>query len=271
MNRALLGVEVLGAHRERAAGDPAHPGGGSPRRFGRHGLPGVDTRARWRLSSIPSGVHRTTTRVASDGAPVSGGVPHMIRRSHVAWPAYRRSRDGIEGRHASPELADAAGRAAHPPRAAARAGVGARRGSGRAGAEIARVIDCALAGSLPEELARSIVRNRVLERIVAELRKRRARAPRDSRSREPETIELTERVLASDETQQALRHVASSPEPRRSPGRRPGSPKRCRRCACVARGSTIGSSSSSGGAHEPSALSTAGSRRARSRSQPTRP
>ena len=35
--------------------------------------------------------------------------------------------------------------------------------------EIARVLDRALAGSLPEELARSIVRNRVLERIVAEL------------------------------------------------------------------------------------------------------
>ena len=35
--------------------------------------------------------------------------------------------------------------------------------------EIARVLDRALAGSLPEEPARSIVRNRVLERIVAEL------------------------------------------------------------------------------------------------------
>ena len=35
--------------------------------------------------------------------------------------------------------------------------------------EVARVVDRALAGSLPEEIARSIVCHRVLERIVAEL------------------------------------------------------------------------------------------------------
>ena len=35
--------------------------------------------------------------------------------------------------------------------------------------EIARVIDRALAGPLPEEIARSVVRHRVLERVVDEL------------------------------------------------------------------------------------------------------
>lgn len=79
--------------------------------------------------------------------------------------------------------------------------------------EIARVLDRALAGSLPEELARSIVRNRVLERIVAELAasgelERLVTAALAS----PKTLELTDKVLTSDETQHALRHVASSPE-----------------------------------------------------------
>lgn len=79
--------------------------------------------------------------------------------------------------------------------------------------EIARVIDRALAGSLPEEFARSLVRNRVLERIAAELAasgelERLVTAALAS----PRTGELTDKVLASDETQRALRHVASSPE-----------------------------------------------------------
>lgn len=79
--------------------------------------------------------------------------------------------------------------------------------------EIVRVLDRALAGSLPEELARSLVRNRVLERIVAELAEsgeleRLMTAALGSR----QTLELTDKVLASDETQRALRHVASSPE-----------------------------------------------------------
>ena len=75
--------------------------------------------------------------------------------------------------------------------------------------EIARVIDRALAGSLPEEIARSIVRHRVLERVVAEL------AASGELERllnvalaSPKTLELTDRVLASDETQHALREVA---------------------------------------------------------------
>ncbi len=114
-------------------------------------------------------------------------------------------------------LADAAGRAAFfPARAAARvwrAPLEEAVDEVMSAPEIARVIDRALAGSLPEEIARSIVRNRVLERIVAELAasgelERLATAALAS----PQALELTDNVLASDETQHALRHVASSPE-----------------------------------------------------------
>ena len=114
-------------------------------------------------------------------------------------------------------LADAAGRAAFfPARAAARAWrapIEEAVDEVLSAPEIARVLDRALAGSLPEELARSLVRHRVLERIVAEL------AASGELERlvtgalgSPRTLELTDRVLASDETQRALGHVASSPE-----------------------------------------------------------
>jgi uncharacterized RDD family membrane protein YckC len=114
-------------------------------------------------------------------------------------------------------LADAAGRAAFfPARAAARAWRGPIEEAVDevlSAPELSRVLDRALAGSLPEEIARSLVRHRVLERIAAELASSgelerlvtEALATR-------QTLELTDKVLASDETQRVLRHVASSPE-----------------------------------------------------------
>jgi uncharacterized RDD family membrane protein YckC len=79
--------------------------------------------------------------------------------------------------------------------------------------EIIRVVDRALAGSLPEEIARSLVRHRVLERIGAELAASGELERLVTRAlATPQTLELTDRVLASDETQRVLRHVASSPE-----------------------------------------------------------
>ena len=114
-------------------------------------------------------------------------------------------------------LADAAGRAAFfPARAIARAWRGPLEEAVdevMSAPEIARVLDRALAGSLPEEIARSLVRHRVLERIAAELAasgelERLVTAALAT----PHTLELTDRVLASDETQRVLRHVASSPE-----------------------------------------------------------
>jgi uncharacterized RDD family membrane protein YckC len=114
-------------------------------------------------------------------------------------------------------LADAAGRAAFfPARAAARAWrdqLEEAVDEVLSAPEIARVLDRALAGPLPEEIARSVVRHRVLERVVGELAssgelERLLSAALAS----PGTLELTDRVLASEETQHALRRVASGPE-----------------------------------------------------------
>jgi uncharacterized RDD family membrane protein YckC len=116
-----------------------------------------------------------------------------------------------------PGLADAAGRAAlFPARAAARAWRGRIEDAADdvlSAPEVARVVDRALAGSLPEDVARSLVRHRVLERIVAELA---ASGELDrlvaAALASPRTLELTDKVLASEETQHALRHVTTSPE-----------------------------------------------------------
>src|SRR5215208_5082675 len=103
-------------------------------------------------------------------------------------------------------LADAAGRAAiFPARAAARVWRGPIEDAVDqvlSAPEIARVLDRALAGSLPEEIARSLVRHRVLERIASELA---ASGELErlvtSALATPKTLELTDKVLASDETQ----------------------------------------------------------------------
>lgn len=114
-------------------------------------------------------------------------------------------------------LTDAAGRVAFfPARAAARAWRGPLEEAVDevlSAPEIARVLDRALAGSLPEDLARSLVRNRVLERMVAELvESGEIERLMTAALASPRTLKLTDGVLASDETQRALRHVASSPE-----------------------------------------------------------
>ena len=114
-------------------------------------------------------------------------------------------------------LANAAGRAAFfPARAAARAWRGSIEEAVDdvlTAPELARVIDRALAGPLPEELARSLVRHRVIERVVDEL----ARTGELERLvtaalASPRALEATDRVLASEQMQHALDHVASSPE-----------------------------------------------------------
>jgi uncharacterized RDD family membrane protein YckC len=131
---------------------------------------------------------------------------------------------GHTGRRVAPEdeeirsgLAETAGRAAfYPARVAARAWRGRLESAAEdivSAPELARVIDRALAGSLPEDLARSIVRHRVLERIVRELAEsgeleRLVKEALGSR----QTLELTDSLLASEEMQRALRSVASSSE-----------------------------------------------------------
>ncbi len=114
-------------------------------------------------------------------------------------------------------IADSAGRAAfYPARRAAQAWRGRIESAAEEvleAPEVARVLDRALAGSLPEEFARSLVRHNVLERVArelaasGELERLMAQALAS-----PQTIEITDRVLASDEMQRTLRSVASSPE-----------------------------------------------------------
>src|SRR6188472_2335616 len=113
-------------------------------------------------------------------------------------------------------LADAAGRAAFfPARTAARAWrdqLESAVDEVLSAPEIARLIDRALAGALSEEVARSIVRHRVIDRVVAELASsgeldRLLNAALAS----PRATELTDRVLASDAAQDALRQIAASP------------------------------------------------------------
>jgi uncharacterized RDD family membrane protein YckC len=114
-------------------------------------------------------------------------------------------------------IADSAGRAAfYPGRLAARAWRGRIESAADdvlGAPELARVLDRALAGPLPEELARSLVRHRVLERVVRELAEtgELQRLIEESLA-SPRAIELTDRVLASEEMQQMLRGVAASPE-----------------------------------------------------------
>jgi uncharacterized RDD family membrane protein YckC len=114
-------------------------------------------------------------------------------------------------------LADVAGRAAFfPARAAARAWrspIEHAADEVLSSPEIARIVDRALAGPLPEELARSLIRHRVIDRIVAELAEsgELERIVTDALA-SPRTLEMTDRALASEEMQRALRHVASSPE-----------------------------------------------------------
>ncbi|HSL63213.1 MAG TPA: RDD family protein [Gaiellaceae bacterium] len=121
-------------------------------------------------------------------------------------------------------LSDAAGRAAlFPARAAARVWrdqLEVAADEVLSAPEVARVIDRALAGSLPEELARSLVRHRVLERVAGELASSgELERLLDAALANPRTLELTDRVLASDEAQHALRHLASSPELRNAVAR----------------------------------------------------
>ena len=112
-------------------------------------------------------------------------------------------------------LAGAAGRAAFfPARTAARAWRDEFESAVDevlSAPEIARLIDRALDGPLPDEIARSIVRHRVIDRVVAELASsgeldRLLTAALAS----PRALEITDRVLASDATRHALREVAGT-------------------------------------------------------------
>src|SRR5215218_8556542 len=131
-----------------------------------------------------------------------GRDPRRLTQLGHFWSSERGMTEG-DGPRRRAGIADSAGRAAfYPARVAAKAWRGRIESAAEevvAAPEIARVVDGALAGPLPEQLARSLVRHRVIERVVRELAasgelERLIVQSLDSR----QTLELTDRVLASD-------------------------------------------------------------------------
>lgn len=115
-------------------------------------------------------------------------------------------------------IAAAAGRfALFPARAAARAS----RDQLEAAAddvlvpEVARLIDGAFASSLPEDVARSLVRHRVLERVIQELAASGALDKAvDDALKSGRTDELVDRIVRSDQMRRAIEEVVAGPEVR---------------------------------------------------------
>ena len=192
---------------DRPLGAPPRRDGNAARRALRRLVRGPSTRRRAWLREC-AGSDPAPPRLGGRAAAPASGRPRRVNRAGVVVASSDEQRSALSG---------AAGRAAlFPARAAARVWrdqLEAAADEVLSAPEIARVIDRALAGSLPEEIARSIVRHRVLERVVNQLA---ASGELDRLVKtalaSPRTLELTDRMLASDEMQHALRQVASSPE-----------------------------------------------------------
>jgi uncharacterized RDD family membrane protein YckC len=86
--------------------------------------------------------------------------------------------------------------------------------------ELSRLIDRALAQSLPEDLVDSLVEHRVPERVAAELARTGALDRLvDQALASPQTNELVDRIVRSDEMRRAIRELAASPEVREAVAR----------------------------------------------------
>jgi uncharacterized RDD family membrane protein YckC len=81
--------------------------------------------------------------------------------------------------------------------------------------ELARLIDGAFASTLPEDVASSLVKHRVLERVVEQLAASGAldKAVEDA-LKSPHASELTDRIVHSEAMRQAIRDVVAGPEVR---------------------------------------------------------
>ena len=186
--------------------------------------------------ALPSGL----AALARGGSLTSPGIdeqspvlarcrgPSMEKAEPARDTAVMKSRDDED----RPGLADAAGRAAFfPARAAARVWRGPIEEAVDevlSAPEIARVVDRALAGSLPEEIARSLVRHR-----VARAHRRRTRcqwrvgASHDRRSREP--ADTRAHRQSPGERRDATRHGPRRLEPRAPGGDHAADDGACRR------------------------------------------
>ena len=79
--------------------------------------------------------------------------------------------------------------------------------------EIGRILDRALSGPLPEELARSMARHQVLERVVRKLAlDGELERLLDAALASPRTRALLDQALASDQMQHVVERVAGGPE-----------------------------------------------------------
>jgi uncharacterized RDD family membrane protein YckC len=79
--------------------------------------------------------------------------------------------------------------------------------------EVGRILDRALSGPLPEELALSLARHRVVERVIRKLAAN-GELDRllDGALESPRTFALLDQVLASDEFREVLERVMAGPE-----------------------------------------------------------
>lgn len=81
--------------------------------------------------------------------------------------------------------------------------------------ELARLIDGALASTLPEDVAKSLARHRVLERVVGELAASGALDKAVTEALEsPHASDIVDRVIRSDEMRRAIKEVVAGPEVR---------------------------------------------------------
>jgi uncharacterized RDD family membrane protein YckC len=122
----------------------------------------------------------------------------------------RKPPDGHSG------VADAIGGAAmFPARVAARAWRGQLETAADdmlSTPEVARIVDRALAGPLPEDLTKSLVRHRVLERVVNELAESGELDRLLGEALEsPRTLELIDQLLASEAMQRSLERTLAGP------------------------------------------------------------
>jgi uncharacterized RDD family membrane protein YckC len=119
----------------------------------------------------------------------------------------RRSRFGAAGRLAF-----------FPARVAARASRGPLEAAEEhLVPELSRLIDRALAQSLPEELVHSLVEHRVLERMAAEFAETGALDQAvENALASPHTQELTDRIVNSEQMRSAIREIVASPEVRKA-------------------------------------------------------
>jgi uncharacterized RDD family membrane protein YckC len=110
------------------------------------------------------------------------------------------------------------GAAIYPARIAARAWRGRLETAAEdvlSAPETARLIDRALAGPLPEEIARSLVRHHVVERVVHELAESgELEVLIDKALANPRSLELVDQLLASDAMRHVLERAIAGPEVR---------------------------------------------------------